>query len=297
MEYVKMSEDVQFSRIILGFWRFLDWDMTTQKLVSFLDECIDLGITTIDHADIYGNYTIEEKFGDALRLKPELKKKIEIITKCGIVYPSSTSRIKYYDHTTRYIIQQAEKSLKFMDVDTIDCLLLHRPSPFYNPQEVADAFEKLYKDGKVKSFGVSNFLPYQFETLKSYCSVPFVTNQVEMSCLSHESFENGVLDMCLREKIHPIAWSPLAGGRIFSGDSEIEKRVRKALEEVRADYGADSIGEIAFAWVLSHPAKVMPITGSGEIDYIKSPIKALKYKLTEEQWFMIWTAYKGYKVL
>jgi len=296
MEYVNMTDDLIFSRVALGFWRLLDWNMTDDELIRFIEECLDLGITTYDHADIYGNYKVEAKFGDALIKKPSLREKMQIITKCGIVYKSETARVKYYNCSEKYIIQQVEKSLKNLRIEYIDLLLLHRPSPFMNPEEVSKAFEKLHRSGKVKNFGVSNFLPNEYRMLKSYLTVPLITNQVELSPLNMENIENGNMNLCLEERIHPIIWSPLAGGRIFTGTDEKEVHLRETLEIIREEIGADSIDEIAFAWLFSHPAGLIPITGSGELELVKQPIKALQYSLTPEQWFMIWTAVKGHKV-
>jgi len=297
MNRVKMTDNLSFSRVVLGFWRVDEWNLTTDQLIYFLEECLDLGITTMDHADIYGNYTFEEIFGKALEKKPELRKKMELVTKCTIVYPSATARVKYYDSSEKWIVSQAEKSLKNMRTDYLDTLLLHRPDPFMNPEEVASAFDKLLKDGKVRTFGVSNYLPHEFRMLKSFLNVPLITDQVELSCLRMENLENGVIPMCLEERIHPMIWSPLAGGKIFTGQDETAERLRNTLEIIRAETGAESIDTIAFAWLLSHPVGMIPITGSGEIRYIKPPVEALKYTLTAEQWFMIWTAVKGHKVL
>ena len=292
-----MSEDQFFSRVVLGFWRMDEWNLSTDELIKFLEECMDIGITTMDHADIYGNYSFEELFGRALEKRPDLRKKMEIITKCTIVYPSVTARVKYYDSSEKYIVSQVEKSLKYMHTDYLDTLLLHRPDPFMDPEEVSRAFDRLLKEGRVKSFGVSNYLPHEYKMLKSYLNVPLVTNQVELSCLHLENLENEVIPMCLEERIHPMIWSPLAGGKIFTGEGEAENRLRDTLEIVREDIGADSIDVVAFSWLLSHPAQMIPITGSGEMKYVKKPVEALKYKLTPEQWYMIWTAVKGRKVL
>jgi predicted oxidoreductase len=291
-----MTKDLTFSRIVLGFWRLLDWNLTDDELLKFIEECLDLGITTYDHADIYGNYTVEAKFGDALKKKPSLRNKMQIITKCGIVYKSETARVKYYNYSEKYIIQQVEKSLKNMGTDYIDTLLLHRPSPFMNPEEVSKAFEKLHNSGKVRTFGVSNTLPNEYRMLKSYLTVPLITDQVELSPLNMENIENGVMNLCLEERIHPMIWSPLAGGRIFTSTEEEAARLRETMEVIREEIGADNIDQVAFAWLLSHPAGLIPITGSGEIGLVKRPVNALKYELTPEQWFMIWTAVKGHKV-
>ncbi|MEG0310843.1 MAG: aldo/keto reductase [Eubacterium sp.] len=252
MQRISLSNNLEFSRVVLGFWRLMDWNLSDEKLISFLEECMDLGITTMDHADVYGNYTAEEKFGNALKKKPSLRDKMEIVTKCGIVYKSDTARVKYYNYSEDYIIGQVEKSLKYMGTDHIDVLLLHRPSPMVNPEEVAAAFDKLLASGKVLNFGVSNHLPEQYRTLKKYLNVPLVTNQIEMSPLNVENIENGNLDLALQEKMHPMIWSPLAGGRIFMEDSEQANRLRKTLEEIREEIGANDIGEVVFSWLLSH---------------------------------------------
>ncbi len=132
--------------------------------------------------------------------------------------------------------------------------------------------------------------------LQSYCEDKLVTNQVEASVLCMDNFENGNIDLCLENKVHPMIWSPLAGGRIFTSEEENVKKLRDTLEIIREEVGAQSIDEIAFAWLLSHPVGMIPITGSGEIEFVKKPVGALNYKLTPEQWYMIWSAVKGVKV-
>lgn len=297
MEYVKMAEDLEFSRIVLGFWRLMDWGLSVDQLVSYLHEVLDLGITTMDHADIYGEYQAEEYFGRALKQDKSLRDKMQIVTKCGIVYKGyNNARVKYYDYTKDWIMGQVEKSLDFMGTDHIDLLLLHRPSPIMKPEEICDAFDTLKKQGKVKHFGVSNFLPDEFDLLQSGLNEKLITNQVEFSPLRMGNMENGVLNQCLKNKIHPMLWSPLAGGKIFTSQDEDAVRLRETLEEIRAEIGADDIDAVAFAWLLAHPTQPLPITGSGEIKLASRPVEALKYKLTLEQWFMIWTAVKGHKV-
>jgi predicted oxidoreductase len=297
MEFIKLTDDLEFSRVVLGFWRLLDWGMERTELLRFVEECMDLGITTLDHADIYGDYTVEGIFGEAvLAQKPSLREKMQIITKCDIVYASETARVKYYNTSEEYIISQVERSLKELNTDYIDLLLLHRPDPLMNPEEVNRAFVKLNKEGKVRHFGVSNYKPQDFRMLEEYLDVPIVTNQIEVSPLQLENFDNGAINLCMEKKIHQMIWSPLAGGRIFTGESERERRVRDALETVRRDLGANSIDQVAFAWLYSHPVGMIPITGSGIIEFVKAPIDALQYRLTREQWFMIWTASLGHKV-
>lgn len=171
MERVQMAETLEFSRIIQGFWRLAEWNMTKQELLSFIEDCMDMGITTFDHADIYGGYTCEGLFGEALQLKPSLRENMQIITKCGIAPPSPKFPERYvahYNTSAEHIIQSAEASLKNLHTDYIDVLLIHRPDPFMDSNEVAEAFSRLRQEGKVRHFGVSNFLPSQFNMLSSY---------------------------------------------------------------------------------------------------------------------------------
>ncbi|MEW4283264.1 aldo/keto reductase [Priestia koreensis] len=299
MERVQLKEDLQFSRIIHGLWRLADWKQSDQETLALLEQCLELGITTFDNADIYGDYSCEELFGKALALKPELREKMELVTKCDIKLLSDQRPehgIKHYDTSKKHIIWSAENSLKKLGVDSIDVLLIHRPDPLMDPAEVAEAFRQLKQEGKVKHFGVSNFLPSQFDMLSSYLDEPLVTNQVEISVTHLEEFHNGSIDKCLEKRIAPMAWSPLAGGRIFSGDDEKSTRVRQTLEKIAGEVGAASIDQVMYAWLLRHPANIMPIVGSGKIERVKSAVEALNINLTREQWFDIWTSSLGHEV-
>src|SRR6056297_1586106 len=194
---VQLSSELHLSRIVHGHWRLLDWNTDAQSLLNLTQQAIELGITSFDHADIYGDYGVESAFGKALSLKKALRKDIQIISKCGIKllsekYPDR--KVKHYDYSAGHIIASVENSLKNLQTDYIDLLLLHRPAPFLDPAEVAEAFSKLHKSGKILHFGVSNFKPEQFEMLESYTDQPLVTNQVEISPVCLEHFENGNID-------------------------------------------------------------------------------------------------------
>lgn len=296
MEYVKAADKIELSRIAHGYWRMLDWGLSQKEILKLLEECLDLGITTIDHADIYGNYNCEQHFGEVLALKPELRKKLKIITKCGIKLVSKNRpehKIKYYDTSKEHIMVSVENSLKNLKTDYIDVLLIHRPSPFMDPQEVAEAFEELKANGKVLNFGVSNFKPSQFNMLSSYLDFPLVTNQIEISPLCLEHFELGTIEQCQEYKIPPMAWSPLSGGKIFTCEQEKNKRLCKTLEKIRKEIGVKEIEQIAYSWLLSHPAKIIPIVGSGNIKRIKTAVGALEIKLSAQQWFEIWQSSTG----
>lgn len=221
---------------------------------------------------------------------------MQIITKCGIKLISKNRpehKIKYYDTSKEHIVKSVEKSLKNFNTDYIDVLLIHRPDPFMNPDEVAQAFTELKEQGKVLNFGVSNFNPSQFNMLSSKLDFPLVTNQIEISVGNFENFHNGVIEQCQEKSISPMAWSPLTGGKIFNSEEEKIIRIRQTLEKIKSEVGADSISEVMYAWLLNHPAKIIPIVGSSKLDRIKSAINSIKIKLTREQWFEMWQSSTG----
>ena len=292
---IALNDNLSLSRIVHGYWRLRDWDLSDDQLLKLIEQVLDLGITSFDHADIYGNHTCEAYFGRALALKPELREKMELISKCGIKMATDYNPeldIKIYDYSTEYIIKQAETSLKNLGTDRLDLLLLHRPAPFFNPEEVAKAFDQLKSSGKVLNFGVSNFSPAQFDTLQSYLDMPLATNQVEISvsCLAH--FENENTEYFLKHKIKPMAWSPLAGGAIFDPKTEKDQRLTAVLKNIAAELNTD-IDQVMYAWLLKHPTGIMPIVGSQHINRIKSAVDALKIELSLEQWYKIYIASKG----
>lgn len=290
MQRVELSEDLSFSRIIHGLWRLSEWDMSNEEVLLLIEDCLKAGITTFDHADIYGNYTCEKKFGDALALKPELRKEMEIVTKCGIKLVSNNRpqhSIKSYDTSKEHIIASVNQSLRNLQTDYIDVLLIHRPDPFMDPAKVAEAFTQLKIEGKVRQFGVSNFKRSQYKMLQSYLDFPLITNQIELSAYHLENFEDGTLDLCQEERITPMAWSPLAGGSIFSSNDQRAKNLRDTLERVAGEIGAQGIDEVLYAWLLSHPANIMPIVGSGKMNRIESAIRSLDLTLSRDQWFEI----------
>ena len=293
---ISLNKDLEISRLVLGMWRLLDWNKTDQELLSFIKESMELGVTTFDHADIYGNHECEGAFGKALKLEPSLRDQMEIVTKCGIKLQTDKfpdRKVKYYDYSSSYIIQQAEESLKNLETDHIDVLLLHRPSPFFNPEEVAAAFDQLLSSGKVRHFGVSNFLPEQLQSLQNYLDIPLVTNQIEISPYCLEHFENQNIDYLIGKKIAPMAWSPLAGGELFNPKTDNGKRVHAVLQNITNDLDNISLDQVILQWLLMHPSRIIPVLGTGKIDRVQSAVKAMQVKLTLEQWFEIYIAAAG----
>jgi predicted oxidoreductase len=293
MEKVKLAENLELSHIVHGHMHLAEWKLTNQALLKLIQENVALGVTTFDHVDIYGDYSCEELFGDALRLKKALRQDIQIVTKCGIKLMSDKfpqRKVKIYDYSFTHIVSSVENSLKNLNTDYIDLLLLHRPSPFFDPSQVALAFNALRKSGKVLNFGVSNFTPLQFGMLNQYLDHKLVTNQVEISPYCLEHFDNGNIDFFLKEGIKPMAWSPLAGGELFNPGAEKGKRILKALTEVAEELNVSSIDKICYAWLLKHTVGILPIVGTGKIERIKHAVEALNIDMDLEQWFKIFIA-------
>ena len=293
---ITLAPALQISRIVHGHWRLKDWNLSAQQLLQLTEQAIDLGITTFDHADIYGNYSCEQLFGDALSIKKELRKAIQIITKCGIKLNTEKNpgqKIKFYDYSFKHIVSSAEKSLTNFRTDYIDILLLHRPSPLFNPGEVAKAFAHLKQSGKVLFFGVSNFSAQQQTMLAAYCDVPLVTNQVEISPYCLEHFDNGNMDYFLEKKIHPMAWSPLAGGQILQPQDEKGQRIFTVLKEIADELNTEPVDKIIYCWLLKHPAGIIPVAGSSRIERLKYAADAFSLNMSTEQWFRIYNASQG----
>lgn len=296
MQRIKLASDLFVSPIIHGHWRLRDWKLSKQELLKLVQQAIELGVTSFDHADIYGDYSCESLFGEALALHKGLRGDIQLITKCGIKLLSEKfpqREVKIYDYSADHIVSSVNQSLLNFRTDHIDLLLLHRPSPFFNPEEVSKAFSQLKNSGKVRYFGVSNFLPGQFNLLQSCLDEKLVVNQIEASPFCLEHFQNGNLDFLQQNKIRPLAWSPLAGGELFSPKSAQGQRVLKVLREVSAETGDAPIDQIAYQWLLMHPSGILPVVGSGRVDRLKSAVDALSLKLNLEQWFKIYIASQG----
>ncbi|KHF41303.1 aldo/keto reductase [Halalkalibacter okhensis] len=299
MERVQLTEDLAFSRVVHGLWRLADWKQSKEETLELLKFCLEQGITTFDHADIYGSYRCEELFGQALALQPSLREQMEIVTKCGIVLKSANRpqhKSHHYNTSKAHIIESVENSLRQLRTDYIDVLLIHRPDPMMNPEEVASAFSTLKSAGKVRHFGVSNFKNHQYTMLQSYVEDKLITNQIEVSPYQLENMEDGTLNFCLEQRIAPMAWSPLAGGALFKGEDDKSLRIQKALTKIQEEVGAESMDEVAYAWLFAHPAQIMPIVGSSQKDRITKAVKALDYQLTLDQWFEVLHSSMGHDV-
>ncbi len=299
MEQLTFSPTLQVSRFALGFWRLNEWKMSPQELLYFIESVLDTGITTFDHADIYGDYSCETLFGEALKRNPALRHKMQLVTKCGIKLPSEKfpgRKINFYDTSYDHILQSVHRSLKNLQTDHLDLLLIHRPDPLMDPAETARAFEELHKAGTVLHFGVSNFLPSDTEMLQAYLNFPLVTNQVEISPLHLEHFENGNMAWFRQKGMHPMAWSPLGGGRLFQPNNEKDRRVHQTLREIASRKGTKNLTALALAWLLKHPAGILPVLGTGKLSRIREALEAFSLSLTTEEWFEIYVAARGHRM-
>lgn len=298
----KLADDLSFSTLAWGAWRLKNSpDINNgDDILRLVETALDLGITTFDHADIYGNYGCEELFGSALAQTPHLRQKMEIVTKCDIALVCDArpeNRINHYNTTKEHIIASVESSLRNLRTDHIDALLLHRPDPLMIADEVADAFGTLNRAGKVRYFGVSNFTPSQFNLLQSRLDTPLVTNQVECSVLELKPLFDGTFDLMQQNRVSPMIWSPLGGSRLFRDkDDAVAAHLRPVLEEMRAKYNAPGIAEIAIAWLLSLPCNPIPVLGTMKPERLKDATTACDIKLQRQDWFAILVAAQGHPV-
>ena len=295
MERISLNSDVSLSRLIYGMWRIGDdADTNTSHVQAKIESCLSQGITTMDQADIYGGYEAEEILGNALK-GTNLRDKIEIVTKCDIVAPAgrySDAKVKYYDTSRAHVMASVEHSLRLTGTDYVDLLLIHRPDPMMDAEETGAALDEIVASGKAKSVGVSNFKLHDWTLLQSAMSSPLVTNQIELSLLAHEGFTNGDVAYLQERKVAPMAWSPLGGGSLFSQENKVLLNALKAIGEVS---GVDETA-VAVAWLLAHPAKIMPVMGTNSLARIGKISDALKVKMDRETWFELYSIALGSEV-
>lgn len=281
------------SDIVAGAWRMADWGMNAQQRLGWIEDCLSLGITSFDHADIYGDYQVQDLFGQALRLQPALREQLQLVGKCGIALVSPhrpAHAIKHYNTTAAHIRASVEHSLQALGTDRLDLLLIHRPDPLMDADEVARCFEDLRRAGKVLHLGVSNHTVHQFALLDS--RVRLETHQIELSALQTAALTDGTLDQAQQLRRRPMVWSPLAGGRLFSAQDDRSSAVRQALQAI-ADAQGTSLATAACAWVLRHPSRPHLITGTGRREGLAQAVAALALRLDVQDWTRVWAAALG----
>ena len=296
MEKVTLNDTLSLSRLIYGMWRLGDDENTAPAHVQAkIEACLAQGITTMDQADIYGGYEAEEILGHALKQAPSLRDKIEIVTKCDIIAPAgrhSAARVKYYDTSAAHISASVEASLQLMAIDHIDLLLIHRPDPMMDHYETGRTLDKLVDSGKVGSIGVSNFKCHDWTLLQSAMSNRLATNQIEISVIANQAFTNGDVAYLQERCVAPMAWSPLAGGALFD---EAHAPLLTKLTEIGEQSGVDAAA-VAVAWLLAHPAKIMPVLGTNNLSRIEKISDALRVTIDRQTWFEIYEAANGHEV-
>lgn len=286
----------ELSRIVAGMWRMVEWSMTVEQRIALIEQCIAMGVTTFDHADIYGNYGVEGLFGEALRAQPSLRDRIQLVSKCGIKLLSNKRpehTIQHYDTTASHIVASAEESLRQLHTDHLDLLLIHRPDPLMDFDEIAEAFTRLKQAGKVLHVGVSNFSRHQFEVLNR--RVELATNQVEFSPLHVAPMFDETFDGLQDLGVAPMIWSPLAGGRLFTSNEANAENLRLVVKEI-ADRLHQPFASVIFAWIMQLPSKPIPLTGSGRIEAIAVAVAGTSFKLSRTDWFAILRAARGHEV-
>ncbi len=295
MQRIDITSGLSFSRIVYGMWRIGDdADTSPRHVQAKIEACLEQGITTMDQADIYGGYTAEAILGNGLREAPSLRDKIEIVTKCGIVAPAgrhSAARVKHYDTGAKHINASVEASLRDMNTDRIDLLLIHRPDPMMDPEETGETLDALVASGKVRSVGVSNFRPWDFSLLQSNMTEELVTNQIEISLAETSAFTNGDLAYLQERALPVMAWSPLGGGSLMGKDGPLSDALERIAKENNVDAAA-----VAVAWLLAHPAKILPVMGTNNLARIAAISDAEKVEMDRQTWFELYTLANGREV-
>ncbi len=281
------------SPVAAGVWRLDQWGFDDAALAAWVEHALALGITTFDHADLYGGFTCEALFGRWLKAHPARRDELQLVSKCGIKPPMAERgwQVKHYDTSAAHITASVDASLRHLGTDYLDLLLIHRPDPLLDADEVADTFQRLQQAGKVRHFGVSNFTPSQYALLAS--RVPLVTNQVEASLLHLAPLFDGTFDQCQQLRVRPMLWSPLAGGRLL--DTAANPALHAALQQVAGELGS-SPAVVALAWLLQHPCKPLPIIGSRRLASLDDAAAACRLTLGRQHWFALLQAARGHEV-
>jgi len=284
------------SRIIIGCMRLQEWNLAGPAgLRDWIKGALDLGITSFDHADCYGGYTVQAAFGQALALDPALRDRMVLIGKVGVQFAAPANpgvAVKHYDLSAAHIIARTEQSLRDLRTDRLDYLLLHRPDPLMQPEEIGEAFQRLTQAGKVLGFGVSNFTPTQVRHLSARLPQPLLANQVQISLEQPAALFDGTLDLCQEKGMIPMAWSPLGGGGLFRGDPALD-RLRTALWQVGQAHGGAAPDQVALAWLLRHPAGIHPLVGTGRLDRLAGAAGATRLTLSRQEWYALLEAARG----
>lgn len=300
MERVRLSQDGPVvSRLAYGTWRLLATRPTAQEINRRLNVCVELGVTTIDTAEIYGGYEVEKALGEALALSPGLRDRLEIVTKAGIYVPCAfhpERRTAHYNTTGARLVKSLEKSLRWLGAERVDLFLVHRPDWLARADDTAAGLSQLLREGKIGAAGVSNYSVAQFELLNARMERPLATNQVAFSLLQMAPMTDGTFSQCERLGVAPMAWSPLAGGALFDAALPAAQRLAAAAEGMSSRYGGATLEQLAYAWVMAHPSGPVAVIGTSRIERIQGAAQACALRLEREDWYALWEAAHGHKV-
>ena len=296
---ISPMDDLFGSRLVYGTWRMLDDAPSIQDINRRLNRCVDLGIKTIDTAEIYGGYAVEEVLGDAIALSQGLSDKLRIITKSGIYVPNRKNperTVGFYDASAVQLKESLETSLRLLGREQIDLFLVHRPDWLTSIDDTAEGLNKLIQEGKIRRAGVSNYTPTQFRALNGRMEIPLFTNQIEFHLLNMDAMWDGTFDLCQELNMQPMAWSPLAGGKLFDSSYPASVRLAEVVGAMSTKYGGATLEQLAYAWVMSHPSRPIPVIGTNKLDRIESAVRASSITLEREDWYAMWVAAKGHNI-
>ena len=274
-------------------WGAWGSSLSTKKVADLIVNSIEFGINTFDNADIYGGYTTEELFGNGLAESGIERERIKIISKFGIMYPSDKLpiKVKHYDYSKGHIVKSIENSLKNLKTDYIDCVLLHRPSPLMDINEISDTINELLNSGKIKSFGVSNFSAQHIQMFDD--KVKIDCNQIQCSLTHLEPIYDGTLDYMQTKKIKPMAWKPL--GEFYKADNDQIDRIKEKVKKFTKKYNCSET-QILLAWLIKHPSNIIPVVGTTKIDRLRESIDSIITDIELVDWFEILEASEGKRV-
>ena len=289
----------EFSRLVYGTWRLLADQPTPQQINQRLHVCLEAGITTIDTAEIYGLYEVEDALGRALALSPGLRDKLEIVTKAGIYVPNKfhpERRTAHYSATGPRLVKSLEKSLRLLRTDRVELFLVHRPDWLTSATDTATGLNQLVRNGKIRRAGVSNYSVSQFDLLSVHMEQPLATNQLEFHLLHMDPIYDGTFHQCEKLGVRPMAWSPLARGQLFDPTNEAAQRLAATAAQLSARYNGATLEQLAYAWIMAHPSQPLPIIGTNKIERIRSAAQAAALTLEREDWYALWEAAQGRRI-
>ena len=300
MKRIKLAaHGPEFSRLVYGTWRLLDQGSTPQEINRRLHACLELGMTTIDTAEIYGLYEVEQQLGAALALSPGLRDQLEIVTKAGIYVPCPRHperRTAHYNATGPRLRSSLHKSLRLLGTDHVELFLVHRPDWLTRADDTAAGLNDLLRTGEIRAAGASNYSAAQFDLLNAQMEQPLVTNQIEFHLLNMEPMTDGTLHQCEKLGVLPMAWSPLAGGRLFDPDNPAAQRLSAAAQNMSSRYNAATLEQLAYAWILAHPSQPLPIVGTNKLERLQAAVEADAIVMEREDWYALWEAAQGRRI-